>query len=172
MRHTWMLLPLALGLSACVPSQGSGADPYAALSGTYSGAASLGPIPAPYELLLNVSGRTGRADGVLTRLSNRNVYTATGTFRPYDARGGTLELTLYQGRNAAGTITARVQGSSLDGSLRTKLFLFSLKLKKAGAPAPAGINVPRPPVTVETTTTTETSTPVFVIPTPVTPPRP
>ena len=126
MRFFWMLPLLALGLCACTPSQGSGADPYAALSGTYTGSASLGPVPAPYELLLNISGRTGRADGVLTRLSNRNVYTATGTFRPYDARGGTLDLTLYQGRSAAGTISARVQNGSLDGSLKTKLFLGAI----------------------------------------------
>ena len=172
MRNAWMLVPLALALSACVPSQSAGADPYAALSGTYSGTASLGPVPAPYELLLNVSGRTGRADGVLTRLSNRNVYTASGSFRPYDARGGTIDLTLYQGRSTAGTVSARIQGGTIDGSLRTKLLLFTLKLKKVEASAPAGVPVTPPPVTVETTTTTETSTPVLVVPAPVTPPKP
>ncbi|WP_293909834.1 hypothetical protein [Deinococcus sp.] len=169
MRNAWMLLPLALGLSACVPSQSARPDPYAALSGTYSGSASLGPFPAPYELLLNVSGRTGRADGVLTRLSNRNIYTATGTFRPYDSRGGTIDLTLTQGRSTAGTISARLQGGTLDGNLRTKLLLFTLKLKKAEASAPAGAQVTTTPTT---TPTGETSVPVYVIPTPVTPPKP
>ncbi|AWN23237.1 hypothetical protein DKM44_08375 [Deinococcus irradiatisoli] len=186
MRRLFPLYAAAALLAACAPTQSRGAD-YSALSGHYEGNASLGPIPARYELLLNVNGRTGRADGVLTRLSNGNVYSGNGTFRPYDAQGGMVELKLYQGRAQAGTLSARVQGGKLDGTLKTGLFTFSLNFEKTSPAAPAAApastsaapSVPAPAsqVTVETTQTTTTSeggtsVPVYVIPTPVTPPHP
>ena len=132
------LLPgLAAGLltlSACAPALG-GPD-FSALSGNYKGTASLGPIPAPYELLLSVNGRTGRADGVLTRTSNGNVYSASGTFRAFNTQGGLIELTLYQGKGEAGTLSARVQNGQLVGTLRSRFLSFSLKMQKVGQPTP------------------------------------
>ncbi len=167
MRRLFPLFASALLLAACAPTQSRGPD-YSALSGNYEGTASLGPIPARYTLLLNVNGRTGRADGVLTRLSNGNVYSASGAFRPYDAQGGTVELKLTQGRSQAGTLSARVQAGKLDGTLKTGLFTFALKLEKItpAAPTPAATSpaatgtvqsVPAPTtqVTVETVQTTQ-----------------
>ena len=178
MRFSLLLLP-ALMLAACAPTQSRGPD-YSALSGNYVGTASLGPVPAPYQLLLNVNGRAGRADGVLTRLSNGNVYPASGTFRPFDANGGMIELKLTSGSRPAGTLSARVQGDKLDGLLKTGMLTFSVKLVRSrpAAPVPGSASAPTVPtpassVTVETTQTeTTTSVPVYVIPTPVKPPHP
>ena len=125
-----------LTLSACAPSQLGGPD-YSALSGNYKGTASLGPIPAPYELLLSVNGYSGRADGVLTRTSNGNVYSASGTFRPFSTQGGLIELTLYQGKSNAGTLSARVQSGQLVGTLKARLLSFTLRMQKVTLSAPA-----------------------------------
>ncbi|WP_161883420.1 hypothetical protein [Deinococcus alpinitundrae] len=193
MRRSFALLPAlllpALTLAACAPTQSRGPD-FSALSGNYVGTASLGPIPAPYQLLLNVNGRTGRADGVLTRTSNGNVYSASGTFRPFDANGGMIELKLFSASRQAGTLSARVQGDKLDGFLKTGALTFTVKLTRSrpaqpdqtpptqSQPAPGTtgarpVPTPSSSVTLETTQTeTTTSVPVYVIPTPVTPPHP
>ncbi|GAA4003397.1 hypothetical protein GCM10022631_12860 [Deinococcus rubellus] len=193
MRRSSALLPAlllpALTLAACVPTQSRGPD-YSALSGNYVGTASLGPIPAPYQLLLNVNGRTGRADGVLTRTSNGNVYSASGTFRPFDANSGMIDLKLFSTSRQAGTLSARVQGDKLDGFLKTGVLTFTVKLSRSRPPQPnqtqpnqtvpvsgntgtRSVPTPSSSVTVETTQTeTTTSVPVYVIPTPVTPPHP
>ncbi len=178
------LIVAALTLSACAPTQSRGPD-FSALSGNYVGTASLGPIPAPYQLLLNVNGRTGRADGVLTRTSNGNVYSASGTFRPFDANGGMIDLKLFSSSRQAGTLSARVQGDKLDGFLKTGVLTFTVKLTRSRpaqpnqtppAPGTTGartVPTPSSSVTLETTQTeTTTSVPVYVIPTPVTPPHP
>ena len=188
MRRSSALLPTlllpALILAACAPTQSRSPD-FSALSGNYVGTASLGPIPAPYQLLLNVNGRTGRADGVLTRTSNGNVYSASGTFRPFDANGGMIDLKLFSASRQAGTLSARVQGDKLDGFLKTGVLTFTVKLTRSRpaqpnqtppAPGTTGartVPTPSSSVTLETTQTeTTTSVPVYVIPTPVTPPHP
>ena len=134
MRRSSALLPTlllpALTLAACAPTQSRSPD-FSALSGNYVGTASLGPIPAPYQLLLNVNGRTGRADGVLTRTSNGNVYSASGTFRPFDANGGMIDLKLFSASRQAGTLSARVQGDKLDGFLKTGVLTFTVKLTRS-----------------------------------------
>lgn len=187
MRSLLLLLPTLI-LAACAPTQSKGPD-FSALSGNYVGTASLGPIPAPYQLLLNVNGRTGRADGVLTRTSNGNVYSASGTFRPFDANGGMIDLKLFSTSRQAGTLSARVQGDKIDGFLKTGVLTFTVKLTRSrpsqpgqqpGQAAPVSgsagartVPTPSSSVTVETTQTeTTTSVPVYVIPTPVTPPHP
>lgn len=192
MRRSSALLPAlllsALTLAACAPTQSRGPD-YSALSGNYVGTASLGPVPAPYQLLLNINGRAGRADGVLTRISNGNVYSASGTFRPFDANGGMIDLKLFSASRPAGTLSARVQGDKLDGFLKTGVLTFTVKLIRSRSaqptpqpgqaqPAPGttgarSVPTPSSSVTVETTQTeTTTSVPVYVVPTPVTPPHP
>ena len=178
-----LLLP-ALTLAACAPTQSRGRTSRRCRAITWA-PPGLGPIPAPYQLLLNVNGRTGHADGVLTRTSNGNVYSASGTFRPFDANGGMIDLKLFSASRQAGTLSARVQGDKLDGFLKTGALTFTVKLTRSrpaqpDQPQPApGTTGARPvptsssSVTLETTQTeTTTSVPVYVIPTPVTPPHP
>ena len=166
-----LLLP-ALALAACAPTQSRKGPDYSALSGNYEGNATLGPLPTRYALLLNISGSSGRADGVLTRLSNGNVYSASGTFRPYDAQGGMVDLKLYSGRSSAGTLSARVQSGKLKGTLKTTLFTFNLSLQKVGQPVlPAPVTtapVSAAPVNTAPTNTAP-ATPVPASPTPVMP---
>ncbi|TSA84695.1 hypothetical protein FNU79_10710 [Deinococcus detaillensis] len=172
-----VLLSPALLLAACAPTTQSRGPDYSLLSGNYQGTASLGPIPASYELLLNINGRTGRANGILTRSSNGNVYTAEGRFLPYDANGGTIDLTLASGSSDAGTLKARIQAGKLEGVMKTTLFTFQVRMQKQGVTAPTpqpalGVPLPRTSVTLETTQTQTTSVPVYVEPTPVKPARP
>lgn len=171
-----VLLFPALTLTACAPTQSRGPD-YSLLSGNYQGTASLGPLPASYELLLNVNGQTGRTNGILTRNSNGNVYTAQGRFTPYDANGGTIDLTLSSGSSDAGTFKARIRAGKLEGVMKTTLFTFQVSMQKQGVTAPTtqtapGVPLPRASATVETTSTQTTSVPVYVEPTPVKPARP
>ena len=157
-RLSCLLLLPALALAACAPTQSRKGPDYSALSGNYEGTASLGPLPTRYALLLNINGTSGRADGVLTRLSNGNVYSASGTFRPYDAQGGMVDLKLYSGRSAAGTLSARVQSGKLEGTLKTTLFTFNLSLQKVGQPVSPAPVTPAPvsgaPVNPAPTTST------------------
>lgn len=140
-----MALPL-LALSACAPTQNAQdaariKSLALALTGTYDGAGKAGLLKNSYRLLLNIDPRTGRADAVLTNTSVNKVYPASGTFTPYDDKGGNLDLTLFDGKREAGHFTGRVQAGTegnaqLSGNLKTLLLNFQLDLSKQLNPQP------------------------------------
>jgi hypothetical protein len=100
------------------------------LSGTYLGAGRLLLLNTRFRLVLNVNARANRADGVLTNLGNDKAYALTGKFVPVTADGGSLEAEIFEGSRKAGTLTARVTGGTLRGTLATLALSYDLTLAK------------------------------------------
>ena len=100
------------------------------LSGTYLGNGKLAFLNTRYRLVLNVNARANRADGVLTNLENDKAYALTAKYVPVTADGGSLDAEIFEGGRKAGTLTARVSGGELRGTLATPAFAYDLSLQK------------------------------------------
>jgi hypothetical protein len=140
-----LLLLAALPLSSCAPIFNSltagltlHPNPTApavvaaadTLSGTYLGTGKLGFLNTRYRLVLNVNARANRADGVLTNLSNDKAYALTAKYVPVTTDGGSLDAEIFEGGRKAGTLTARVSGGELRGTLATPAFAYDLSLQR------------------------------------------
>ena len=100
------------------------------VSGTYLGTGRVLLIDTRYRLVLNVNARANRADGVLTNLGNDKAYALTAKYVPVTADGGSLDAEIFEGGRKAGTLTARVSGGELRGTLATPAFAYDLSLQK------------------------------------------